>query len=205
MRFPMPMLNLADGYYDLPPGKMANVVTCLEMLAPPSRPLRKLEGPWRLERIAPDDLASYRALYRHVGEDWMWFSRTIMSDEKLAAIIGHPDVIAYALTDGTTRAGLLELDFREADTCELAFLGLHASALGKGLGRAMTDEGTAMAWAKPIKRYWVHTCTLDSPDALAFYIRSGFTPYARKIEIHDDHRLTAKLPRTAAPHIPLIG
>jgi len=33
----MPVLDLPNGYYDLPPGKLANVVTCLEMKAKPHR------------------------------------------------------------------------------------------------------------------------------------------------------------------------
>jgi hypothetical protein len=31
-------------------------------------------------------------IFRKVGEDLMWFSRLIMPDEKLAAILGHPQV-----------------------------------------------------------------------------------------------------------------
>jgi hypothetical protein len=45
---------------------------------------------------------------------------------------------------------------------------------------------------------------LDHPDALAFYIRSGFRPFRRQIEITDDPRLTGVLPETAAPHVPII-
>jgi hypothetical protein len=60
------------------------------------------------------------------------------------------------------------------------------------------------AWARPIHRFWVHTCTLDHPGALGFYIRSGFKPYARRVEVADDPRLVGLAPRTSAPHIPII-
>jgi hypothetical protein len=50
----------------------------------------------------------------------------------------------------------------------------------------------------------VHTCTLDHPNALGFYLRSGFTPYARSVEIADDPRLHGVLPRSAAPHVPVM-
>jgi hypothetical protein len=60
------------------------------------------------------------------------------------------------------------------------------------------------AWSKPISRLWVHTCTLDHPDALAFYLRSGFRAYARRVEVADDPRLLNLAPRTVAAHIPII-
>ena len=60
------------------------------------------------------------------------------------------------------------------------------------------------AWSQPIRRFWVHTCTLDSPGAIGFYQRSGFRPYAIEVEVADDPRLSGHLPRTAAPHVPII-
>lgn len=200
----MSTLDLPDGYYDLPDGKLVNVVTCLEMHAPPARSLRQIEPPYRLVPLDPGDPKGYRALYREVGDEWMWFSRIVMEDDKLCALLDHPDVEPFSLCENEERLGLLELDFREEGQCELAYFGLRASAIGKGLGRALMDEGIRRAWARPIRRFWVHTCTFDSPDALAFHIRSGFAPYARKIELHDDYRISGKLPRTVAPHIPII-
>jgi hypothetical protein len=40
--------------------------------------------------------------------------------------------------------------------------------------------------------------------ALQFYMRSGFRPFRRQIEIGDDPRSTGRVPRTAAPQIPLL-
>lgn len=61
-----------------------------------------------------------------------------------------------------------------------------------------------IAWSHPIRRFWVHTCTMDHPGALAFYIRSGFVPFKRQIEIADDPRLTGTLSASAAPEVPII-
>jgi hypothetical protein len=52
---------------------------------------------------------------------------------------------------------------------------------------------------------WVHTCTLDHPAALGFYIKSGFTPFHRAIETFADPRLDGTLPVDAAPHVPSLG
>ena len=195
-------LNL-DGYTDLPPGKIATIVTYLEMRKPPVLPsLRPPEG-WSLQRI-DHDRARYRSLFRTVGEPWLWFSRAMMPDDRLAAILDDPKVEAYALHDGTGDVGLLELDFRTDDEVELAFLGLVPGSIGKGAGRFLMNESIRRAFARPTQRFFVHTCTLDSPSAIAFYMRSGFTPYRRAIEVADDPRLLGFLPREAAPHIPLL-
>ncbi len=196
-------LNL-DGYTSLPPGKIATVVTYLEMLgrpaiAPPPKP-----DTWTLQRIDGDH-QRYRALFRKVGEPWLWFSRAVMTDEKLASILDDPEVEAYALHDGTCDVGLLELDFRAGEEVELAFLGLVPGFIGQGAGRFLMNEAIGRAFAKPIRRFFVHTCTLDSPGALPFYIRSGFTPYRRAIEVVDDPRLLGLLPLEAASHVPVLA
>ena len=201
----MPILDLPNGYYDLPPGKLANVVTCLEMKAKPHRALQPFPSELRLKRFAAGDLEGHRALFRAVGSDLMWFSRLIMKDQDLAAILANPAIESYALMQGSDTLGMLELNFADMPNCELAFYGLVPEAIGQGFGRVLMDEAIRRAWAKPIERFWVHTCTFDSPLALPFYIRSGFTPYLRMVEVHDDPRLLGKLAMEASPQVPILG
>lgn len=192
-------------YSPIPDGHIAAVVTSLEMTErPPLRPMPA--GELRLERWEAPALEKYRLLYRRVGEPWLWFSRLVMPDDELAAIIHHPDVMIWAVSDRRgIEVGILELDFREAGQCELAFFGLIPALNGKGHGRWLMAMALQAAWArKGVERLWVHTCTLDAPGALGFYIKSGFRPYQRQLETFPDPRLTGHLPREAAPQIPII-
>jgi GNAT superfamily N-acetyltransferase len=196
-------LNL-DGYTDLPPEKIATVVTYLEMREmPPLQQAGKPEG-CSLQSL-DNDLGRYRDLFRRIGEPWLWFSRAVMTDDALAAILEDPAVEAYVLNDGSTDIGLLELDFRSPGEVELAFLGLVPGTTGRGGGRFLMNEAIARAFAKPIERFHVHTCSLDHPSALTFYIRSGFRPYKRAIEVADDPRLLGFLPLDAGPHVPVLA
>jgi GNAT superfamily N-acetyltransferase len=196
--------TLPIGYSDVPPGMIANVVTCLEMLQRPRpRPARPLGRPMSLERIEKPDLAAYRALFRAVGEEWLWYSRLVMPDDELRGILEDPDVELYVLTSVRKEIGLLELDFRRTGQCELAFFGLVNDAIGQGAGRFMMDQALLRAWSRPIERFWVHTCHFDHPAAIGFYRHSGFTPYAFQVEVSPDPRLSGHLPREAAPHVPL--
>jgi GNAT superfamily N-acetyltransferase len=192
------------GYSDVPPGHVASVVTCLEMLEqPPSKPA-PLPAGVTLERHRRPGLEAYRALFRLVGSDWLWTSRIFMSDEALGAVLNDEAVEVFVVRRDGRDIGLMELDFREPGQCELAFLGLDAANTGKGLGRAVINRAIEEAWSRPIRRLWVHTCTFDHPSALGFYVRSGFSPYAFMVEVLPDPRLTGQLPAEAAPHVPLI-
>jgi GNAT superfamily N-acetyltransferase len=194
---------LPDGYSDVPAGKIAAVVTQLEMTEPP--PLRlDPAGCWTLRRVEQPDLDWFRALYVLVGEDWLWFSRIRMPDEELAAILRSSSIEVYALVHGGRDEGLLELDFRQPRQCELSFFGVTAGLIGTGAGRWLMNRALERAWSQPIDRVWVHTCTFDHHAALAFYQRSGFRPFRRQIEIADDPRLDGTAPRSSAKHVPII-
>lgn len=201
---PLPASPLSDGIHPLPSGKLAAVVTYLEMTRRPApRDVAAPEGVTLVAHEAPD-LAWYRGLYRAVGEDWLWFSRLYMEDAALAAILHHKDVEVSALTKDGRALGLLELDFRDPDNTELTFFGLSKELIGTGAGRWMMERALDLAFKRPIARLFVHTCTLDSPQAVGFYIRSGFVPYRRAIEVMDDPRMNGPVRDDAAGHIPKI-
>ena len=189
-----------DGIVDLPAGKIAAIATYLEMRSPPAGSDRPLDG--RLERIT--DLARYRALYARIGEPWLWFTRAVMSDEELRRIIRHDGVEALALVRDGQDVAMAELDLRRAGECELVFFGLVPERCGHGLGMPLMHEVIRRVFARPVARMWLHTCTLDHPGAMPFYLRAGFTPYRRAVEIADDPRLSGHLARDAAPNFPIV-
>lgn len=195
-----------SGTTDLPPGKIAAIVTSLEMTA---RPPVKADPPGTellsLEPIGRDDVERYLAIYRRLGERWMWFSRLVKPVSELRAILADPAVLVFALRHEGRDVGLLELDFRVAGEGELAFFGLDDSVIGMGAGRWLMNRALELAWERPIQRFWVHTCTLDHPSAPDFYRRSGFTAFRRGVEVADDPRLGGHLPRDSVVHHPVIA
>lgn len=200
----MPILELPNGYYQLPPGKLANIAHRLEMRELPKRELSAFPSDLQLEPAAKANLEAYRLLFRAIGQDLLWFSRLLMTDETLLTTLSDPGTESFALKRGSNIIGIVELSFRDLPDCELSFFGLIPSEVGGGLGRILIDEAIRRAFEKPITRFWLSTCTLDHPKALGFYRQAGFTPYARFVEVHDDPRLQQKLPLDAAPQIPLL-
>lgn len=203
----MARATLMAGYAAVPPGHLATVVTSLEMVRPPSLP--PPEGPFppgfALQPIEDRDPETYRSLFRDVGADWLWFSRLALTDDALAAILADGAVEILVLRQAGRNVGMLELDFRQPGSCELVFLGLTEDVIGTGFGGRLMAHALRRAWSWPIARFWLHTCTLDHPGALAFYRRFGFTPCATHVEVAPDPRLTGLLPRDCAPHVPLLG
>lgn len=191
-------------YAPVADGELAAVVTFLEMRARPefSVPTSPLKLR-RIERPSPED---YRALFRLVGGPWLWFSRLQLDNAALAGIIHDPKVELFLVTDEEgADAGMIELDFREAGECELAFIGLVPHLAGKGHGRWLLAEALDRAWRPGITRVHVHTCTLDHPAALGAYHSAGFVSVGRAIETFRDPRLDGTLPRSCAPQVPIFG
>jgi GNAT superfamily N-acetyltransferase len=189
----------------LPAGWIAEVVTYLEMRQPPTPRPEVAAGGMAVQRIRPN-AAEFRERFRRVGEPWLWASRLRLDDSALAAILSADAIEIYDLMIGPDTIGLLELDFSQVGACELTFFGVVPEAIGIGAGRFLMNRAIERAWsgAPLIGRFWVHTCTNDHPDALAFYIRSGFVPYARGLECYPDPRLEGLLARGAAPQIPVL-
>lgn len=195
---------LPDGYSDVADGKLAAVVTSLEMTARPAlRP--EAPGAWSIRTADRPEPTWYRDLFDRVGRDWLWVSRKLLGDAELSAIIHAEGVVVHALVADGRDEGLLELDFREPDTCEIVFFGVTPSQVGGGGARFLMNRAIDIAWSRPIKRLWLHTCTLDHPKAPAFYQRSGFRAFRRQVEIIDDPRVSGLVPRDTAPQVPIIG
>ncbi len=195
---------LSDGYHDVPRGKVATVVTLLEMTArAETRPVPAPDG-WTLTRITRPDRDWYRALFHKVGQDWLWYGRAILSDAALDEILNDPKLHVYTLRQDDVDGGLMELDFRTDGACELAYFGLTPDLIGSGAGRYLMNAAIDKAWDADIARFHVRTCTLDSPQALDFYRRSGFVPVAQRIEIANDPRITQGYDRALGPHVPIF-
>jgi GNAT superfamily N-acetyltransferase len=191
-------------YEPVADSELAAVVTYLEMRSPPTGDVPP--SPLSLRRIGKPAADHYRRLFRLVGAPWLWFSRLTMEDAALEAVICDPLVELYAVEDEEGHeVGMLELDFREAGECELAFVGLVPELSGKGHGRWLLAEAVRRAWREGVTRVHVHTCSLDHPAALSAYRRAGFTPFKRAIERFPDPRLLGILPSDCAPQVPLLG
>lgn len=188
---------------EVPNGHLAEVVTFLERRAPPTAGADP-GAPWRLEPWPNPDVDRYLALYRLVGEDWLWASRLMTPRAELVQILAAPTTEVYALADDAGAAGIAELCFKDPNAPKIEFFGVVARVIGTGAGRWLMAATLERAFRDSPERVWLHTCTLDHPFALRFYRSQGFTPYKRSIGLFRDPRLEGALPQTVGGHAPLI-
>ncbi|MFN2571940.1 MAG: GNAT family N-acetyltransferase [Gemmatimonadales bacterium] len=125
----------------------------------------------------------YRLCYRTVGEAFRWFDRWDWSDDEISRHLADPAIQLFVATrrDGkkaATLAGWYELRrVPEDDSVEIAYFGIVAAEFGRGLGKHLLSSAVGAAWALRPHRVWLHTCTLDHPNALPNYLKRGFVPY----------------------------
>jgi GNAT superfamily N-acetyltransferase len=194
---------ISDGYTELAPGKIASVVTYLEMLERPASSGASSRG-LQLRQVQNPPLDWYRARFRRAGARWLWFSRLEMTDAQLAWTLHNSDIELFLAEREGGEIGIAELDRSQSASVEITSFALFSEAIGKGLGRAFMAQLLDRAWVAATVRVWLHTCNLDSPAALGFYIKCGFRPYKRAIEVADDPRIRGLLPEDAAPQVPII-
>ncbi len=154
----------------------------LEMFAPPTdSPPRPWPPHCTITQAIHPTISFYRYLYNTVGEAYDWFDRRALNDVQLAAIIQHPLVEVHVLFVQGVPAGYAELDRREAGEIELAYFGLLPEFVGRGVGLVFLQWAVAQAWSYQPQRVWVHTCSLDHPNALAVYQKAGFRLYQTEV------------------------
>jgi GNAT superfamily N-acetyltransferase len=152
--------------------------TYLELRDPAGlRPARESALPSRVERVKPCPVDFYRALYRDVGERWHWRDRLAWSDERLAEHLAREAVAVFVMRVGSEIAGYFELEQHRDGSVEIAYFGLRPEFFGRGLGGELLTQAVRESWRAGAQRVWLHTCTLDSPQALPNYLARGFQPF----------------------------
>ena len=124
----------------------------------------------------------YRQCYRAVGEAFHWRDRWDWTDDEISKHLADPAIQLFVATRAGKKqahlAGWYELRrVADDDSVEIAYFGIVATEFGRGFGKHLLSSAVGEAWALGPKRVWLHTCTLDHPNALPNYLARGFTPY----------------------------
>lgn len=134
----------------------------------------------RLERPPQPSPGLWRTCYRTVGEQFHWRDRWDWDDQQITSYLADPTIQLFVATrDGEGGlSGYYELRrVAEDDSVEIAYFGIVPAEFGRGFGSHLLSCAVRDAWAQKPKRVWLHTCTLDHPNALPNYKARGFAPY----------------------------
>jgi ribosomal protein S18 acetylase RimI-like enzyme len=100
--------------------------------------------------------------------------------------LDRPELETWMLTVAGVPAGYFELESQPDRNVEIVYFGLLPSFVGSGLGGHLLTAAIERGFAMGAKRVWLHTCTLDHPQALANYQARGMVLYKEETEIKDE-------------------
>lgn len=124
-----------------------------------------------------DNYKLNKFLYQYVGEPWDWVDKLSLSDESWQRYVENPGLRTWVAYYKGSIAGYFELSVVGRDI-ELVYFGLAQAFIGKGFGGYLLSFAIKQAWGiDGAKRVWLHTCSLDHPNALKNYEARGFKLY----------------------------
>ena len=127
-------------------------------------------------------VAFARWLYRYVGEAWYWLDRHAWTDEQWAEQLVEPGYHHVTCMVGGTPAGYVEYANVDGDV-EIRYFGLATDVHGQGLGGWFLAKAIEHGFSlENAHRVWLHTCSLDGPNAKANYEARGFRLFDTEVE-----------------------
>ena len=138
------------------------------------------EKKYLVKKIKPDFQLN-KFFYKQVGKKHRWIDRLSWSDGKWMNYISNKNLETYIISESKELAGFFELLYNpELKETEISYFGLLEEYIGKGIGGYALSVAIKKSFEKNIRRVWLHTCTLDHPNALKNYIARGMTVFRKE-------------------------
>ncbi len=115
-----------------------------------------------------------RFFYAAIGGDWYWIDRLRWSYQQWLAAISRPGHETWVAYRQGNPVGYFELAGEPNSDVELEYFGLLSQFTGQGIGGHLLTVAIDRAWQRSPRRVWVHTSSLDHPQALRNYLARGF-------------------------------
>ena len=126
----------------------------------------------QIEKKPTIDLCKF--FYKEVGKNFFWRDRLKWSDQDWLDYINNDFFKLYILKHNNKLAGYYELLYEPKTTSiEIPYFGIFKEFYGKKIGGYLLTEALSASFKQKITKVWVHTCTLDHPNALKNYLARG--------------------------------
>ena len=117
--------------------------------------------------------------YKQIGKRHQWVDRLLWQDNDWLKYISNENLRTYIFKIENDLVGYFELIFNNND-CEIAYFGILEEFIGKGFGGFLLSEALKIGFKKA-NRIWVHTCSLDHPNAIENYKSRGMKIFKTEI------------------------
>jgi ribosomal protein S18 acetylase RimI-like enzyme len=112
--------------------------------------------------------------YKEVGRDFFWRDRLKWSNQDWLDYVNNDFFKLYILKYNNKLAGYYELLYDpKTNSMEIPYFGIFKEFYGKKIGGYLLTDALSTSFKQNITKVWVHTCTLDHPNALKNYLARG--------------------------------
>jgi ribosomal protein S18 acetylase RimI-like enzyme len=126
----------------------------------------------QLEKKPTIDFCKF--FYKEVGRDFFWRDRLKWADQDWLDYVNNDFFKLYILKHNNKLAGYYELLYDPKTTSmEIPYFGIFKEFYGKKIGGYLLTDALSTSFKQKITKVWVHTCTLDHPNALKNYLARG--------------------------------
>ena len=132
-----------------------------------------------LKEASKNNFDFNKFFYKQIGKRHQWVDRLIWQDNDWLKYISNENLRTYILKKENDLVGYFELIFNNND-CEIAYFGILEEFIGKGYGGFLLSEALKIGF-KRANRIWVHTCSLDHPNAIENYKSRGMKIFKTEI------------------------
>ena len=132
-----------------------------------------------LKEANKDNFDLNKFFYKQIGKRHQWVDRLIWQDKDWLKYISNENLRTYIFKIENDLVGYFELIFNNND-CEIAYFGILEEFIGKGFGGFLLSEALKIGFKKA-NRIWVHTCSLDHPNAIENYKSRGMKIFKTEI------------------------
>ena len=132
-----------------------------------------------LKEASKDNFDLNKFFYKQIGKRHQWVDRLIWQDKDWLKYISNENLRTYIFKSENDLVGYFELIFNNHD-CEIAYFGILEEFIGKGYGGFLLSEALKIGF-ESASRIWVHTCSLDHPNAIENYKSRGMKIFKTEI------------------------
>ena len=135
---------------------------------------------YTLNLIENKDFQLNKFLYKQIGKKYYWTDRLIWQDKDWIKYLSNKKINTYVLKEKDDLVGYFEV-ILDREECEIAYFGILEEYFGQGLGGYLLSEAIKICFKNNAKRVWVHTCSLDHPNAIKNYKSRGMEIFKTEV------------------------
>jgi len=143
------------------------------------KPKRTLLDDFTLFEAEKNNFDLNKFFYKQIGKKHQWVDRLIWQDKNWIEYVSNKNLKTFILQKNNDFVGYFELLFNKNE-CEIAYFGILEEFIGNGYGGFLLSEAIRIGFNNA-NRIWVHTCSLDHPNAIENYKSRGMKVFKTEI------------------------